>query len=66
MCAKTIKLKNFHNAKWDEPLIFELSDPGCRGILVPQVEESILDAAQGAPEKLVPSALRRKQAPGLP
>ena len=28
----------FHQAKWDEPVIFELSRAGERGILVPQAK----------------------------
>ena len=31
----------FHQAKWDEPVIFELSRPGERGILVPQAAEAV-------------------------
>ncbi len=26
------KLRDFHQAKWDEPIIFDLSTPGQRGI----------------------------------
>ncbi len=29
------KLRKFHQAKWDEPIIFELSQPGERGVLMP-------------------------------
>jgi len=38
-----IKIRNFHQAKWDEPIIFELSRQGERGILIPEVEEEIKD-----------------------
>ncbi len=61
--SATVKLKNFHNAKWDEPIIFELSEPGSRGILLPAVEEGVRAASCG---ELVPSALRREQPPALP
>ncbi len=33
--------KNFHQARWDEPMIYELSTPGVRGILPPEVEDEI-------------------------
>ena len=61
--SATVKLKNFHNAKWDEPIIFELSEPGSRGILLPAVEEGVRAASCG---ELVPSALRRERPPALP
>ena len=60
---RTIKLKNFHNAKWDEPLIFELSSPGNRGILIPEAEE---DVKASADDDLLPITMRRKSAPALP
>lgn len=60
---RTIKLKNFHNAKWDEPLIFELTSPGNRGILIPEAEE---DVKASADDDLLPITMRRKSAPALP
>ena len=39
---------DFHQARWDEPVIFELGQPGQRGILVPEVEEEI-KIASGEP-----------------
>jgi len=57
--------KNFHQAKWDEPVIFELSKKGERGILVPKAEarvaEAVGDGISGLPE-----GMRRKTAPNLP
>ena len=41
-------LRKFHQARWDEPIIFELSVPGARGVLVPEVEDGII-AAVGDP-----------------
>lgn len=35
------KVRNFHQARWEEPVIFELSQPGERGILVPEAEKAI-------------------------
>ena len=34
-------LRRFHQARWDEAIIYELSRPGQRGLLVPEVEEDI-------------------------
>ncbi|HJX38408.1 MAG TPA: aminomethyl-transferring glycine dehydrogenase subunit GcvPB [Anaerolineae bacterium] len=59
------RLRRFHQAQWDEPIIFELSRKGQRGILVPEVEEEIKeqvgDALAGLPDFLV-----RKEPPALP
>ncbi len=58
-------MRRFHQASWDEPIIHELSVPGERGILVPQVEEEIADAV-GNPISRIPEALRRTEPPRLP
>ena len=46
--------KNFHQARWDGPIIYELSTPGVRGILPPEVEDeisaSVGDVAGGLPD----------------
>ncbi|MEL7563726.1 MAG: aminomethyl-transferring glycine dehydrogenase subunit GcvPB [Dehalobacterium sp.] len=59
------RLRRFHEAKWDEELIFELSVPGQRGVLVPQacseIEKEIGDGISVLPENL-----RRKKPPMLP
>jgi glycine dehydrogenase subunit 2 len=56
-------LRRFHQARWDEPIIFELGQPGQRGLLVPGVEERMRIAAGdlGLPERM-----RRQQPPALP
>jgi glycine dehydrogenase subunit 2 len=58
-------LRRFHQARWDEPIIFELSTPGQRGVLPPPVEEDIRreagDVLAGLPDSLV-----RKTPPALP
>ena len=33
--------RRFHQARWDEPIIFELSTPGARGVLPPATEPGI-------------------------
>ncbi|MFD1937675.1 aminomethyl-transferring glycine dehydrogenase subunit GcvPB [Nonomuraea mangrovi] len=50
-------LRRFHQARWDEPIIFELSAPGRRGMAVPQ---------PGAPGVELPETVRRAEPPKLP
>ena len=37
-------LRRFHQARWDEPVIFELSQPGQRGVLLPKAESKVRDS----------------------
>ncbi len=60
-----LNLRRFHQAKWDEPVIFEMSEPGQRGILVPEVEDGITDAV-GDPLSNLPEKMRREESPKLP
>lgn len=62
---KDAKIRNFHQAKWDEPIIFELSREGERGILVPKVEEEILEAVGDGVSK-IPKSMLREELPKLP
>jgi glycine dehydrogenase subunit 2 len=62
---KLNKTRNFQQAKWDEPIIFELSNKGERGILVPQAEEGI-EAQVGDGISAVSANMRRKTPPALP
>lgn len=57
--------RRFHQASWDEPVIFELTQPGARGILVPQVEPGILQEV-GDVAGTLPESLRRRRPPALP
>ena len=59
------KVRKFHQAKWDEPIIFELSNKGERGILVPEIEEEI-EATVGDGVSVLPENMKRKKAPALP
>ncbi|MFN2291414.1 MAG: glycine dehydrogenase subunit 2, partial [Anaerolineae bacterium] len=59
------RLRRFHQARWDEPVIFELSREGQRGILVPEVERGIRDTVGDALSTL-PEGLRRSNLPALP
>lgn len=58
-------LRRFHQARWDEPVIFELGQPGQRGILAPQAGAEIRSQV-GDPLEGIPAALRRKSPPKLP
>jgi glycine dehydrogenase subunit 2 len=52
-------IKNFHAARWDEPLIMEMGGPGRRGFVPP---DPIADPGRD----LVPAGLRRTSSPDLP
>ncbi|MBV8943160.1 MAG: glycine dehydrogenase subunit 2, partial [Solirubrobacterales bacterium] len=56
-------LRQFHQASWNEPILLDLSNPGERGIIPPQLEHEL--AAQDGLGDL-PAALRRSEAPRLP
>ena len=57
--------RNYQQARWDEPILLELGNPGERGILVPQAAAKVARLA-GPVNKLLPAGLRRKHAPKLP
>lgn len=58
-------VRDFHQAKWDEPIIFELSTPGERGIIVPAAEKEI-ESQVGDGFSAIPENLRRKSDLKLP
>ncbi|NCF66862.1 MAG: aminotransferase class V-fold PLP-dependent enzyme [Chloroflexi bacterium] len=59
------RLRRFHQARWDESIIFELSRPGQRGVMVPEVEAGI-KAEVGDVLATLPPQMRRQQPPALP
>jgi glycine dehydrogenase subunit 2 len=59
------KVRNFHQAKWDEPIIFELSNKGERGIGVPEIEAEI-EAVVGDGLSELPAHMIRSTPPALP
>ena len=63
--GKKPAVRRFHQARWDEPVIFELSQPGQRGILVPEVENDIRQEV-GDVAGALPEHMRRKEPPNLP
>ncbi len=62
---KEPKVRNFHQAKWDEPVIFELDTDGERGILIPEVEKEIEECV-GDGVSALPESMRRDELPALP
>lgn len=59
------KVRRVHQAKWDEPIIFELSEPGQRGLLPPEIDEA-MGSEVGDVLETIPEGMRRKALPGLP
>ncbi len=59
------KNRDFHEARWDEPFIMEMGNPGERGILLPQASDEVKEIS-GDLSDLIPEGLRRKRAPKLP
>ncbi|MFC1513790.1 aminomethyl-transferring glycine dehydrogenase subunit GcvPB [candidate division KSB1 bacterium] len=59
------KERKFHQAKWDEPVIFELSTEGEQGIVMPDAGNDI-EKEVGDGLSVIPENMRRKKLPGLP
>jgi glycine dehydrogenase subunit 2 len=62
---KNTGIRKFHQAKWCEPVIFELSQKNERGILVPEIEKEI-EAAVGDGLSELSENMKRKINPALP
>lgn len=58
-------VRQFHQAKWDEPVIFELHREGERGVLVPEAEQELIQAV-GDVISHIPASMQRTKAPQLP
>jgi glycine dehydrogenase subunit 2 len=59
------KVRNYHACKWNEPLIMEMGSEGERGILLPEVEQKIIDSV-GDIVSQIPESIRRKEPPKIP
>lgn len=57
--------RDFHEARWDEPIIMELGNPGERGVMVPKADKRVVEST-GSVEELLPKGLKRKKPPKLP
>ncbi|WP_411719977.1 aminomethyl-transferring glycine dehydrogenase subunit GcvPB [Mycetocola sp.] len=58
-------IRRFHQASWDEPIIFDLDTPGERGVLVSRPEPGVVDAVGDVLSSL-PAGMRRETKPALP
>jgi Glycine cleavage system protein P (pyridoxal-binding), C-terminal domain len=58
-------LRRFRQARWDEQIVFELSTPGERGVLVDRPEPAVIEAV-GDVVTALPASLRRAEPPALP
>jgi glycine dehydrogenase subunit 2 len=59
------KLRRYHAAVWDEPVIMEMGQPGRRGLVFPEAEAAVQQET-GDLDSLIPAAMRRKDRPALP
>lgn len=59
------KLRRYHAAVWDEPVVMEMGRPGRRGIMFPAAEKTIAETV-GAADALIPAGMRRSAPPALP
>ncbi|MEK3853905.1 aminomethyl-transferring glycine dehydrogenase subunit GcvPB [Cytobacillus sp. FSL H8-0458] len=59
------KTRDFHQAKWNEPVIFELHQSGEKGVEPPPVNEEIAIAV-GDGISNIPESMQRKGKPSLP
>lgn len=57
--------ENFQQARWEEPIIHELSVPFTRGVIPPKACEGINNAV-GDINDLIPNSIKRKKLPELP
>ncbi len=55
----------FRQARWNEPVVFELGHSGRRGYVVPKVDDSVKQKV-GEVQALLPEKVRRKLLPKLP
>lgn len=55
----------FHQARWNEPVIMEIGVPGARAIIPPQAEQEIRDVS-GHALTAIPEKMRRTAPPELP
>ena len=60
-----MKLRRYHAAVWDEPIVLELGAPGRRGAVFDEAEPGVASVV-GDPDALVPDGMRRSAPPALP
>lgn len=62
---RTNKVRDFHQAKWNEPIIFELHQPGEIGVEVPSANQTIVSEV-GDGVSSIPATMCRTEKPDLP
>lgn len=63
--TKDVKNTGYHAIRWNEPVIMEMSKPGRRGTLFPQISEILL-SQQGYLSDLIPEGMQRTSPLELP
>lgn len=63
--SDTVKLRNFHSACWDEPVVMQLGVPGRRGQVFAKPDAAVVKKA-GKVDSLIPKELARATLPKLP
>lgn len=61
----TTRLRRYHAAVWDEPLVMELGREGRRGLVFPEPEPEVRERV-GEAASLLPASMRRRARPELP
>jgi glycine dehydrogenase subunit 2 len=62
---RPLRSSTFHQARWNEPVLFELHSPGESGVCSPIADPDVVEAV-GDPADDLPGILRRAEAPALP
>ena len=65
MSATLANTDRFHQARWNEPIILQLSTPGERGVVVEEAEPAVVAEVGDGLTQLAP-AMRRRTPPALP
>jgi glycine dehydrogenase subunit 2 len=63
--SNRVSSDRYRQAYWDEPLVFEISEPDMVGHSFPRTSDAIVKTL-GTPQDLIPDALLRKIEPALP
>ena len=59
------KMRKYHAAVWDEPVVMEMGRAGRRGVVFPAAEAGVR-ALTGGADALIPAGMRRAARPALP
>lgn len=59
------RIRDFHQARWDEPIIFDIGSKGERGVLVEKPENEVAETV-GDISRHLPEEFLRKTPPALP